>query len=53
VKVLKRTLGQVLPFWDLLRTLVFFDKDASNAALAEIDSESKADRPAPDNDHLR
>src|SRR6185295_7764068 len=53
VEVLQRALGQVLTLRDRLRTAEPFDQNASNAALAELDRETKTYRPASDNDDLR
>jgi hypothetical protein len=51
--MLEGALGQVLTLRDRLRADVALDQNAVDAALAEVDRKTKANRPASDNDDLR
>jgi len=51
--MLERALGQVLTLRDRLRADEALDQSAADAALAEFDRQTKADRSASDNDDLR
>jgi hypothetical protein len=50
--VLDRTLREILSLWDALRLAPSLDQRAGKAALAELDRERNADRPAAADDDL-
>jgi hypothetical protein len=51
--MLEGALSEVLALGDRLRIVMALDRDAIDAALAEVDRKADADRPAADDHHRR